>query len=1017
MATRSHRGLDRWRGVDTHCPTDGRSQWSTPASSAGVAGLVGAKAEPALWRRRSDLDDSRDALDWFNADVRRGLGPAAWTVLIGAGACLALAAAYPPAWLRNLVSPGVHPILGIAFALLALGGGLFIGLRRREQAGIWRLSPFVTAAPLALGVWWLREPLSALVSRDLGVRLLVVAVLVLAGLRWLAEVPIAVTVAGVFLAPDASILTWYAVPALAGGLAVALVLMPLEMRMIGAAHWAVSAHRVRRARVLALAVVALVVWQRGEQRSLAFNRMGSVFVRTEDIGWAVRCRRHAAAIARRRGHTRLEAINLYNLAISQRFAGRLEAALASLSRAGRLSEARAERGADDARLMLGSIGLQQAQVHKDLGDLHAGDQVVDAALTAVDGLVTPETGRADTPTLLLLSDLLTTKSALVLTIRLDSEHSVELLRRSMHFAELAGDRGREVLRLQDLAASLSRLSRFDEAQECLERGLAIADQDWVPTYDGNGLLGNWHDSAIDLRFLLLTRMGMLAAMRGNLERAVHLYREAQAGATVGGFLRIATLITEGTLRQDQGDLAEACRLFDMAVRIADESRIESGMRIAHMAAGKGYEQRGTAADLNVARRHYDRVIDLIESARTSLADEMSKMDFLNVDMRVEMYERMVATCVALGEPAAAFEYAERGKARAMLEHFSDRSGADIQPMSHAATRSMLQDAGGGILLVEYFATHDRVLVIGVREDTERPEVVSVPADRGLMRRFALTNFGNAGRVREMIASGLDELWHGYDDLVAPIQSWARPGESVVLVPHGLLHYLPLHALKVGGQYLIERHPLCYAPSTAVLGHCRQATAHADPFASALVIGDPTEDLPHARSEAQAVAELFGAEPLLGGMATRDAFATAAGQAHLVHYAGHAIFDPGDPMSSGLRLAGEDLLTSREIATMSRMRPALVTLSGCETGVSRHHPGDDVVGLLRGFLYAGAPSVLASLWRVPDESTAFLVTRFYHHLRSTTKANALRQAVLEVRADGKWSSLYHWAPFFLTGDWK
>jgi CHAT domain-containing protein len=95
------------------------------------------------------------------------------------------------------------------------------------------------------------------------------------------------------------------------------------------------------------------------------------------------------------------------------------------------------------------------------------------------------------------------------------------------------------------------------------------------------------------------------------------------------------------------------------------------------------------------------------------------------------------------------------------------------------------------------------------------------------------------------------------------------------------------------------------------------------------------------------------------------------------------------------------------------------LSGCETGVNEVRPGDELMGLTRAFLYAGTPSVLVSLWRVADDSTRFLMERFYGHLLSEPtlpKVDALQRAILATRAEPGWASFYHWAPFVLVGDW-
>ncbi len=329
-----------------------------------------------------------------------------------------------------------------------------------------------------------------------------------------------------------------------------------------------------------------------------------------------------------------------------------------------------------------------------------------------------------------------------------------------------------------------------------------------------------------------------------------------------------------------------------------------------------------------------------------------------------------------------------------------------------------------VVLVEYFTMLDAVLVFGIAPEFTGPDVVELPLSVSELRRFVRSNFGAHERVRELVADGLEDLWHGYDYLVEPVRRWARPGDVVYLIPHGLLHYLPLHALTLDSRYLIERNPVAYAPSASVLRFCqakRKIGANGvSARPTAAVFGDSQQDLPHARGEAEKVAALFDVPPLLGDSIGRSAFQRSLANAGIVHFAGHGYFDADNPLDSGLRLAGDDVLTTRDVFDLpSSLNASLVTLSGCETGVSENHPGDELLGLTRAFLYAGAPSLLVSLWRVADDSTAFLMRSFYGRLRaaggSEATVDALRNAMLETKSEHH--SLDRWAPFTLVGDWR
>ncbi|MEU9172321.1 CHAT domain-containing tetratricopeptide repeat protein [Streptomyces sp. NPDC048420] len=931
----------------------------------------------------------------------------------------------PPGWVIRAFSPGVHPALGVAVLLCALIAAGSVQWQRLQQSGIWRLSPYLTAVPLAVLVWACREPLSAWAADDgTAARVTIVVVMALAGVRWLAEVPIATAFVGAFLAPDTTLMWWYAVPASAGTAVVLLVEMLLVQMVTRRAYSALVGGRLRQARWLASVPLLLAPFLCGARRAAALDRVGALHQRLGSFRTAVACRKWMVRSAHRRGNTRLETAGLLNLAVSHHVSGQLEESLMCVHRAQQvLARHPARLTPDVVEHLTLNLAAQEAKAHKDMGDLHTSlavtENTLELAKARYDQDYAPAWLRG------LYADLLAFKSALVGVTRLDTQQALALLEQAHEVAESLGDEFRQFLRLQDQTTNLVRLGRFGEARARLERALRLLESGTVRTYDHDGNYTAALNGATDLHSVGLWALARISWMQGNTAEADRIAEEAFKDARPGTFLHFTKQMTEAQALLNRDDVAAAREAFDHAVRLAENSGQEATLRMIHTAAGRAYEQEGSQSDLMTAQGHYERVIGLIETARSSLADEATRLEFLGADSRIEAYARMVVTSVALGRPAEAFGWAERGKARALLDHLGSRDhlggagDAAGRPISHDEAQELLVRSGQPVLLVEYFTTDDQVIVIGLRGDGQPSSAVTIPVTGDALRRFALSNFGASGRVREMVTSGLEDMWHAFDSLVAPIGAWSRPGDLVILVPHGVLHHLPLHALRVGDQYLIERNPVSYAPSTSALRECRRGATATRGNRNTVVLGDPADDLPYARAEAVSVAAEFDTDPVLGSDATRGAFSRALSTAGLVHYAGHARFVADDPMSSGLLLA-DGALSSRDIAALPAARPRLVVLSGCETGVSKDHPGDDTVGLLRGFLYSGAPSVLATLWRVPDESTAHLVTRFYHHLRenpAATTAHALRSATLDTLKRPCWSSLYHWAPFALVGDWE
>lgn len=257
-------------------------------------------------------------------------------------------------------------------------------------------------------------------------------------------------------------------------------------------------------------------------------------------------------------------------------------------------------------------------------------------------------------------------------------------------------------------------------------------------------------------------------------------------------------------------------------------------------------------------------------------------------------------------------------------------------------------------------------------------------------------------------------------LIAPLVG-SITSEHLIVVPHDLLHFVPFEALKdEDGQYVVDRFAVSYAPSLTVLKYAKQRNPGRK--ASLVAFGDPLGDLKFARSEVKAIQALFPEKTVLTGkQVTVKRVLDFLNKGSVVHFASHAVFEPASPFDSSLLLHGAGgkpaPLTAAAILSQ-RFRPYLVTLSACDTGLARISGGDELLGLNRAFFVAGAPSLLTTLWKIDDESTAMLVKRFYANLmeKGMDKARALREAKLHLIKKG-YKNPFHWAAFVLQGDWQ
>lgn len=306
----------------------------------------------------------------------------------------------------------------------------------------------------------------------------------------------------------------------------------------------------------------------------------------------------------------------------------------------------------------------------------------------------------------------------------------------------------------------------------------------------------------------------------------------------------------------------------------------------------------------------------------------------------------------------------------------------------------------------------------------------------------------------------------YELLLKPSELQIAASHRLVLVLDGPLHALPFAALRAprssarAARYLIEWKPLHVVASATVYNHTRKPRGATDTQpqpAGLIAFGDPElaassagtaapspspilgdfarrglrlTPLPAARREVKAIAGLFGARATvyLGRDATEERAKTIAQKTAYLHFASHALLDERLPLNSALVLAqplkgsapaNNGLLQVWEIFEGLRIDAELVTLSACETALGEEFGGEGLIGLTRAFQFAGARSVVASLWSIADNSTEQLMVNFYRHLRAgRTKDEALRSAQLAaIRSQSTHSHPFHWAAFQVFGDWR
>jgi len=462
---------------------------------------------------------------------------------------------------------------------------------------------------------------------------------------------------------------------------------------------------------------------------------------------------------------------------------------------------------------------------------------------------------------------------------------------------------------------------------------------------------------------------------------------------------------------------------------------------------------------------YCRAVEVIERQRSTINTESSKIGF--VGDKQALYFNLVQVLYHERRYERAFEYVERAKSRALVDLLASKKdfavkGGDKNEIETALAMNDSAEAEAIIQDVSIDKSKSRSVQIKIREELNgrAPELASfitvtsqpiselqtyLSKDEALieyyyrdkdMYAFVLSDgrlhvakldskrlmedvrefrkyLENSGSTRFM-----DSSKRLYKRLFKPIESQVNR-KNLTIVSHGALHYLPFNALHDGKDFLIDRYSIRVMPSASAMKYL--VSKKANKGGNILVFGNPDLgdsrfDLAFAEKEALDVAKTKSkSKVFLRKDATVGAFAKYAGSFSYIHLATHGRFDQSSPLKSALLLSPEagsnGMLTADKLYSLE-LDADLVTLSACETGLSKIANGDDLVGLTRGFLYAGGSSIVASLWKVDDLATSQLMTRFYRELDRTNKREALQRAQLETRKT--YAHPYYWASFQLTG---
>jgi CHAT domain-containing protein/tetratricopeptide (TPR) repeat protein len=610
-----------------------------------------------------------------------------------------------------------------------------------------------------------------------------------------------------------------------------------------------------------------------------------------------------------------------------------------------------------------------------------------------------------------------------------NERAVSVQREGIRIATNAGDIDGQVWGYYGLGIALVELHRYDDADAAMRRARSLASRTGSQT---------------TIR-ILSESDGWVAMKRGDWARAVPALEASVASKGID--LSAMPFVNLAQAYRRVSRYTDALRTATRGVAIAQELGLEDNELHALTEVAAAQAGLGERSSAEVTLRG---VLERLERYRSALAPS----DFLKQgfgDRFTDAYGLIVRVLMDDARAGDALAAAERVRARAFADlllarRMREREDADTSrwllgaaaaeaapphPVDSPATARPLETAEFTDLARRLSTT---VVVYWIHESGSYAWVVgpegrvkgarlSVDAER-LRRRIARAAEPPAMDMRaERATSRVDLRVYSalYQQLWAPVAGWipASRGSRVTIVPHGPLFACPFGALRdPDGRYLLERYALHYAASGHVLREAVARAAEPSPgLQRALLVADPgqavpndavrREPLPASREEVRAIARSLPmpSDVLVGRHATESAVRASLASARVVHFATHALVTESDPLGSHLVLGGngrkggddDGRLTASEVADL-RLSADLVALGACRSARGAVS-SDGIAGLTRAFMAAGAPSVVATLWDVNDQSTARVMSRFYEaYAAHRPKDAALRAAQLAVLAD-------------------
>ncbi|NEO62491.1 MAG: CHAT domain-containing protein, partial [Moorea sp. SIO4G2] len=526
----------------------------------------------------------------------------------------------------------------------------------------------------------------------------------------------------------------------------------------------------------------------------------------------------------------------------------------------------------------------------------------------------------------------------------------------------------------------------------------------------------------------------------NLEQAIACYQLALEVLTRDAFTQeyLQTQNNLGRAYQDAQNFPEAYKAFDAAIKTVESLRDEiisgSGVEEHKTKLAEKYNQiyRGMV-EVCLELTNITEAIEYVERSKTqNLVDKI-----ISRDLKTIFHPEVVTKLEQYRDEIAAGQYEiQHGKVEnptALAQHLQElrQQRNDLQDQylpigSSFKFKQFKNNLDDHTAIVEFYITWDKLLTFIFTRETQQPIVWQSDAQEldklencknKYLRDYKADKI-NKNNWQNDLSNRLHDLAEimSIDHIIEQIPEKC---DRLILIPHRYLHLLPLHALPITSKQgegkskiIMEQFPagVSYAPSCQLL-QLAQTRKRPD-FTHLFAVQNPTGDLSYANIGVEVIKSYFNradTEVFVENAATKAAIdSKALNTFHCAHFSCHGYFNYDKPRKSALILADAHF-TLDAIFALKLEQCRLVTLSACETGlIDFQNSSDEYIGLPSGFLVAGSPAVVSSLWKVNDLSTALLMIKFYQNLlKPMSLALALNQAQLWLR-DATVQELLDWA---------